>query len=537
MRKQLSVLVFVLAAAVTARAHFLFVVPDPSGARALVVLSEVLRPDPAVDIDLVRTASLSFRDRSGRETPLSLVKDGTSYAVTLPGGSGLVHGTIDMGLMTRGGKTHWLRYASKAIVGDALSRPVTQGGVPVELVPSGTPDAVQLTLLVNGRPTSAAEVTLVLPDGSQKVVKTGLDGRTEAFAARGQVGAWARHWEEAAGERDGRPYTQVRHYGMLTFDSRAVATATATAGATPVRAFAHRLPEATSSFGAAALDGWLYVYGGHVVRTHAYSTDSMSGRFSRIRLDGSGTWERLPEGPKLQGLNLVAHRGYIYRVGGMEATNAPGQPESLRSVREVARFDPAAGRWEALPPLPEPRSSHDVVVVGDTLYVVGGWSMSGTSRGGESTWATTVLALDLAAASPAWTRRPQPFSRRALIATTQGTRIFVLGGIDASDKVQRTVNVFDTVAGTWSQAPDLPGATMNGFSPAACTVEGRVFVSVGDGGLHRLDPSGTTWQRMATATPRIVHRMVSHDAEILLVGGAAKGANLDLIEVATASRD
>ena len=131
--------------------------------------------------------------------------------------------------------------------------------------------------------------TLVLPDGSQKVVKTGLDGRTEAFAARGQVGAWARHWEEAAGERDGRPYTQVRHYGMLTFDSRAVATATATAGATPVRAFAHRLPEATSSFGAAALDGWLYVYGGHVVRTHAYSTDSMSGRFSRIRAIPSAT--------------------------------------------------------------------------------------------------------------------------------------------------------------------------------------------------------------------------------------------------------
>jgi len=536
MRKRLSVFVFVLTAAVTARAHFLFVVPEPSGVRALVVLSEVLRPDPAVDIDLVRTASLSFRDGSGRETPLPLVKDGPSYAVTLPGGSGLVHGTIDMGLMTRGGKTHWLRYASKAIVGDALSRPVSQGGVAVELVPSGTPDAVQLTLLVNGQPTSAAEVTLVLPDGSQKVVKTGRDGRTEAFAARGQVGAWARYWEEAAGEREGKAYAQIRHYGMVTFDTRASTTAAAASDTTPVTTFAHRLPEATSSFGAAALDGWLYVYGGHVVRTHAYSTDSMSGRFSRIRLDGSGTWERLPEGPKLQGLNLVAHRGHIYRVGGMEATNAPGQPESLRSVRDVARFDPAVGRWEALPPLPEPRSSHDVAVVGDTLYVVGGWSMSGTSRGGESTWATTVLALDLTAASPAWTRLPQPFSRRALIATTQGTRIYVLGGIDAADKVQRTVNVFDTATGTWSQAPDLPGATMNGFSPAACTVAGRVFVSVGDGGLHRLDTAGTAWERVATATPRIVHRLVSHDAEILLVGGAAKGANLDLIEVAATSR-
>jgi hypothetical protein len=532
MRRQLSILVFVVAAAVTARAHFLFVVPEASGGRALVVLSEVLRPDPAVDVDLVRTAALSFRAADGRETALSLVKDGASYSVTLPGGSGLVHGTIDMGLMSRGGKTHWLRYASKAIVGDALSRPVVQGGVPVELVPSGTTDAVRLLLLVNGHPAAGAEVTLVLPDGAQTVVKTGDDGRTPTFAAAGQVGAWARHWEDAIGERDGQPYTQIRHYGMLTFDTRAVAVE-ALAGTAAVRPFAHRLPEATSSFGAASLDGWLYVYGGHIVPTHAYSTAAMSGRFSRVRLDGSGAWESLAEGPKLQGLNLVGHRGRIYRVGGMAAQNDPGQPESLRSVTDVARFDPAVGRWEALPPLPEPRSSHDVVVVGDTLYVVGGWSMSGTSRTGQNTWATSVLALDLAAATPAWARLPQPFSRRALIATTQGARIFVLGGIDATDTVQRTVNVFDTVARRWTEAAALPGPAMNGFSPAAGTVDDRVIVSVGDGGLHALDAAGGAWTRLAVTTPRIVHRLVPVGGRLLVVGGAARGRNLDLIEEVT----
>jgi hypothetical protein len=112
----------------------------------------------------------------------------------------------------------------------------------------------------------------------------------------------------------------------------------------------------------------------------------------------------------------------------------------------------------------------------------------------------------------------------------------VLGGIDASDKVQRIVNVFDTATGTWSQAPDLPGATMNGFSPAACTVDGQVIVSVADGGLHRLDAAGASWERVTAATPRIVHRLIAHASEILLVGGAARGDNLDLIEVATAPR-
>lgn len=220
MRTTVIATALVLATVATAGAHFLFVVPTADGRRALVVLSEQLRPDPQVDIELVRAASLSFRDGAGRETPLPLTKDGAAYAVALPAGDGLVHGTIDMGLMTRGGVTHWLRYASKAIVGEALSRPVRQGQVAVELVPSGTPDAVQVTLLVHGVPRAEAEVTLVLPDDSQKVVKTGTDGRTPPFAARGQVGAWARYWEDTAGEKDGRTYTQVRHYGMLTFDTR-----------------------------------------------------------------------------------------------------------------------------------------------------------------------------------------------------------------------------------------------------------------------------------------------------------------------------
>ena len=71
---------------------------------------------------------------------------------------------------------------------------------------------------------------------------------------------------------------------------------------------------------------------------------------------------------------------------------------------------------------------------------------------------------------------------------------------------------------------------MNGFSPAACVVDGRLFVSVGDGSLHRLSASRGGWEPVATATPRIVHRLVPDGQRILIVGGAAKGNNLDLIE-------
>ena len=52
---------------------------------------------------------------------------------------------------------------------------------------------------------------------------------------------------------------------------------------------------------------------------------------------------------------------------------------STRSPSSLLR----SGRQEvdALAPLPEARSSHDAVVIGDKLYVVGGWTLSGDRKG------------------------------------------------------------------------------------------------------------------------------------------------------------
>jgi N-acetylneuraminic acid mutarotase len=261
------------------------------------------------------------------------------------------------------------------------------------------------------------------------------------------------------------------------------------------------MPEASSSFGAVASDGWLYVYGGHVVRTHSYSTEAVSGKFNRLNLADGRTWESLPDGPKLQGMNLVAHRGRVYRVGGMQPLNAPGQAQDIRSVAEVARFDPATRRWEALAPLNDARSSHDVAVVGDTLFVVGGWNLRGSQ---PTEWPDGMEVMDLSAATPAWRRVPQPFKRRALTATALDGKVYVLGGFDEQSQVVRRVSIYDVASAQWSVGPDLPGGTMSGFGPAACVVDGRLFVSIDDGSVYRLD--GAVWQLVGKGTPRIVHR-------------------------------
>ena len=268
----------------------------------------------------------------------------------------------------------------------------------------------------------------------------------------------------------------------------------------PTRTELLAMPKAVASFGAVACDGYLYVYGGHAGKTHSYDNESVLGTFHRLKLDGGTKWEELSGGPPAQGLNLVAHKGKVYRIGGMQPRNKPGDPSDNHSLAACARFDPKTGKWEELPALPAGRSSHDVVVVGDKLVVVGGWQMKG--KGETSAWPETVLILDLAAKELKWESVPQPFQRRALTATAIGSKVYVLGGLGADGK---PTDVFDVDTKKWTTVPALPGDGKKAmaFSPSAATVGGRVVVNMASGTMYRLNEKGRRGgRRWARREPR-----------------------------------
>jgi N-acetylneuraminic acid mutarotase len=290
------------------------------------------------------------------------------------------------------------------------------------------------------------------------------------------------------------------------------------------------LPVAVSSFGAAVSDGFVYVYGGHAGKTHEYSTESVSRKFYRLRLDDPKIWEELPGGPGLQGLALVAYKDKIYRVGGMQPRNAPGADADNVSVAGCACYNPAAKTWENLPDMPAGRSSHDAVMVGSKLIVVGGWNMKGGDK--ESEWYPSALILDLDKQPLKWEAVKQPFVRRSLTATALDGKVFVMGGINEEDSVELKVDVYDPATNRWTVGVPLPGPKGNGFSPASAVAAGQLYVNLGDGKVVRLKADGTAWQEVGKVKqPRIVHRMVAANDNLLLVlGGASKNGNVTMAE-------
>ncbi len=281
------------------------------------------------------------------------------------------------------------------------------------------------------------------------------------------------------------------------------------------------LPEGVTSFGAAVVGKSLYVYGGHRGGEHDYSNEEQSDQFRRLELTAGGKWEDLPRGPKLQGLALVAAGGKLYRIGGFTAKNSAEEEQDLHSSAEVGVFDPATKKWSDAPAMPSARSSHDAAVLGDKIYVVGGWTLAG--KDAEPKYHDTALVLDVSAESPAWKElRKPPFQRRALSLAAANGKVYAIGGMQPDRKVSMKVDVYDEKTATWSSAPALPGENMDGFGTSAFAAGNTVYVSNVSAKVFGLDAAAGEWKLAAQLKEkRLFHRMVAtSDGQLLVVGGA-----------------
>jgi N-acetylneuraminic acid mutarotase len=291
------------------------------------------------------------------------------------------------------------------------------------------------------------------------------------------------------------------------------------------------LPEAVTSFGAVVQDEWLYVYGGHMAGSHAWSLATTSGAFHRLNLAKPEKWEKLAGGPQMQSPGLAAHAGKIYLVGGMQPQNATEKDKSLlKSLNHAAVFDAAAGTWSKLPDLPEPRSSHDIAVLDGKLYVVGGWPLNtgddspkeDDKEGDKRPFHTTMLVLDLADTAAGWKSLPQPFQRRALAIAACKGKLYCIGGMNEKNEVSASANVFSPSSNSWSVLPDLSAdGKMKAFGTAVCVLDDRVIASPGGGKVFALSTDRKAWVEVAQLkTQRYFHQLEAwRNNEVIALGG------------------
>jgi hypothetical protein len=520
-------------------AHFPWLDTDEEG-RALVFFGESPSDRTYHVPEAIAAAKVAARIGEDKATEVKLANVEEDDFIGRRSGEPIAEGavleaTVDYGLY----HGMLLTYYAKHLPGDATfgEKAGDSQALTLEVIPQASKTEDDVTLLVtwDGKPLKDAGVTIADAKGDSHEATTNKRGEvTFEKVLPGLVGVIANRVEEVKGELNGEKYTSAAHYATLTFHHRSNEAAQASAtidAADGVPA----LPEPLASFGAAVADGYLYVYSGHIGGKHEHSKDNLSQHFRRVAL-GGGEWEELPMQTPLQGLPLVAHGGKLYRVGGLSARNAEGEDEDLHSVAEFACFDPAAKEWTALPSLPEPRSSHDAVVIGDTLYVAGGWTLSGSSKG---QWVDTAWAFDLSQPNGEWQAIPSPgFRRRALAVAQWQGKLIALGGMTEDHDISRRVDVLDLQRGEWSKLARLPGEGMDGFGVSAWNLDGKLYASGTQESLHCLSEDGKKWEAIAKLSPpRFFHRLVpGEQGTLLLVGGASEEGHLATIDQVEPSR-
>lgn len=396
-----------------------------------------------------------------------------------------------------------------------------QEGFTAEPIIDGNHLTIRLTR--DGKPAGGIEVELQSPNDHQTLVSN-AEGVVDANDI--QPGVYALRCVETdatPGTHDGTPYASVMHYTTISFRvpklSHAVVenTEASTIG---------ELPEAITSFGATVAGSHLYAYGGHTGGAHSYSNEAQFNRLVRLDPNGSKQWETIAEGPRVQGNALLNFNEDVILVGGFCAENKSGEKARLVSQSECIRFELQSKKWVELPSLPEPRSSMDATILGDDLYVVGGWTMSGD--GSETKWLETAWRFPVGAKSgdQNWTPiAAPPFQRRAMAVTAHDGKIFVIGGMDSDGSPTTACNVYDPKHDQWSTIDSIAGVPLNGFGAAAADIGGKLLVTTVDGSIQKWNEETMTWDIVGhVPTGRFFHRMLplSTDSFVLL-GGANMG--------------
>ncbi len=282
------------------------------------------------------------------------------------------------------------------------------------------------------------------------------------------------------------------------------------------------MPVSRGYFGVAELGGKVYVAGGlriaigFTALSEVDVFDLAAKRWSRATDLPTPRWAHV----------LVASQGRLYVAGGTTSTDGPAG-----MTTSVVAYDPATALWSLSASMPEARMWPAGFALAGSVHVWGG-SPDGTN---DSTDSRFAYSPD----SNTWTTlSPMPIPRVAFGAAVIGDSVFLTGGWRNLPDVTR----FDGTTGTWSGMPEMRYPRGGHGSAAA---KGEVFVVGGvtantsefDPGATRVEsyvPGSNLWASWE-AYPQGVRSpgVVGVDATLYAMGGLnANGSSASAFEFA-----
>jgi hypothetical protein len=237
-----------------------------------------------------------------------------------------------------------------------------------------------------------------------------------------------------------------------------------------------------------------------------------------------GRWTALPATPHSRGEVSGALVGdSIYVVGGFDPT---GHTTAL-----VERLNLRTGRWSTSQPLPQPLNHMNAVGYGGKLYVVGGYGQPGDTSAGA---VANFWRYD--PATGRWQAMPRaPLARAAAGAAVLGHRLYVAGGRSDTLTTISTLAIFDFDTGRWSVGPSLHHAREHVAGVAA---DGSMWIlggrAVGLGNfadVERYTPGAPSWERLPPMPlARSGFQAVNVGGKIVVVGGEGPAGTIGEVD-------
>ncbi len=207
---------------------------------------------------------------------------------------------------------------------------------------------------------------------------------------------------------------------------------------------------------------------------------------------------------------------------GFKATTSPTLPPTPTALP----------RWKRMADMPTARSGLAVVAYDNSVYAIGGETLSGITGAVES--------YNLQ--SNSWQKRlSKPLAVTDINAAVIGGKIYVPGGRLAPGKATNVLDIYDPRLDQWEQGPPLP-LSLSGYAMVA--FEGRLYLFGGwDGEEYQnsvlvFDPSRNSWSvRTPMPTRRAFAGAAVVNESIYVIGGFDGSQILTNNEVYTPSQD